>query len=81
MENVDSILFKHARPDFDLWVAELEKIGYTNSFEVLNAKDHGVAQNRKRMFMVSTLRMGKFVFPAARPLDTRLKDYLDKNVP
>lgn len=81
MENVDSILFKHARPDFDQWVRLLDGLGYTNSFSVLNAKDHGVAQNRKRMFMVSTKTLGKFVFPAKRPLTTRLKDYLQKDVP
>ena len=81
MENVDSILFKHARPDFDQWVRLLDSLGYTNSFAVLNAKDHGVAQNRKRLFMVSTRTLGKFVFPETRPLTTRLKDYLDKDVP
>lgn len=81
MENVDSILFKHTRADFDRWVTLLEDLGYTNSYRVLNAKDHGVAQNRKRLFMVSTRRLGKFVFPAARPLTKRLKDYLDRDVP
>lgn len=81
MENVDSILFKHARPDFDMWVRELEDLGYTNSFEVLNAKDHGVPQNRKRMFMVSTLTLGKFEFPKPRPLTKRLKDVLEEDVP
>ena len=68
MENVDSILF-------------LDGLGYTNSYQVLNAKDFGIPQNRKRMFMVSTLTLGKFKFPEGRPLTIRLKDILEKDVP
>lgn len=81
MENVDSILFKHAINDFLQWVRFLDGLGYTNSYQVLNAKDFGIPQNRKRMFMVSTLTLGKFKFPEGRPLTIRLKDILEKDVP
>ena len=81
MENVDSILFKHAINDFLQWVRFLDGLGYTNSYQVLNAKDYGIPQNRKRMFMVSTLTLGKFIFPEGRPLTIRLKDVLEKDVP
>lgn len=81
MENVDSITFKHVRPDLDTWIRKLETLGYTNSWEIINAKDHGIPQNRKRFFMVSTLTKGKFVFPKARPLELRLKDMLESDVP
>lgn len=81
MENVDSITFKHVRPYLDMWIRQLEKLGYTNSWEIINAKDHGIPQNRKRFFMVSTLTKGKFVFPKSRPLELRLKDMLEKDVP
>lgn len=81
MENVDAILYKHAIRDFEQWVRFLDGLGYTNSYKVLNAKDHGVPQNRRRMFMVSTLTMGKFRFPESRPLEIRLKDVLEKDVP
>ena len=81
MENVDSITFKHVRPDLDTWIRKLETLGYTNSWEIINAKDHGIPQNRKRFFMVSTLTKGKFMFPKARPLELRLKDMLEKDVP
>ena len=80
MENVDSILHKHAIEDFNQWIRLLDSLGYTNSYTVLNAKDHGIPQNRKRMFMVSTRTYGKFVFPEARPLQYVLKDFLDKDV-
>lgn len=81
MENVDSILFKHAIADFQEWVRFLDQLGYTNAYQVMNAKDHGVPQNRKRLFMVSTLHLGKFIFPKPRILTTRLKDVLETNVP
>lgn len=81
MENVNSILFKHAIKDFLEWVGFLEKLGYTNSYAVLNAKDYGIPQNRKRMFMVSTLHSGKLRFPDPKPLTIRLKDVLEKDVP
>lgn len=80
MENVDSITFKHAIGDFKQWIRLLDSLGYTNSYEIINAKDHGVAQNRKRLFLVSTLHYGKLIFPKGRPLDKRLKDYLEEDV-
>lgn len=81
MENVDSITFKHARPDLDMWIGKLESLGYTNSWRIVNAKDHGIPQNRKRFFMVSTRTKGLLVFPKKRPLGIRLKDMLEMSVP
>ena len=81
MENVDSITFKHARPDLDMWIRQLELLGYTNSWAIINAKDHGIPQNRRRFFMVSTLNKGKLLFPEPYPLKLRLKDMLEKDVP
>ena len=80
MENVDSILHKHAIGDFKLWIRLLDSLGYTNSYAVLNAKDHGIPQNRKRLFMVSTRTMGKLIFPEPRTLNLRLKDMLESDV-
>lgn len=80
MENVDSILHKHAIADFNLWVRLLDSLGYTNSYQVINAKDHGIPQNRKRLFMISTQTVGRFRFPESRPLELRLKDMLEEDV-
>jgi DNA (cytosine-5)-methyltransferase 1 len=65
MENVDAVLFKSNRAVFDKWVSFLSDLGYTSSYAVLNAKDYGLPQNRKRCFMVSSLHKGKFKFPPA----------------
>ena len=81
MENVDAIIAKANRPHLDRFIISLNRLGYTSSWKILNAKDYGVAQNRKRFFMVSTLHKGEFVFPEKQILTKRLKDYLEKNVP
>ena len=81
MENVDAILFKANMPGFQRWMDRLADMGYTNSYQVLNAKDYGVPQNRKRCFLVFTLTKGALVFPAPIPLKIRMKDLLEKDVP
>lgn len=77
MENVDAVLNKKNKPEFDRMCKSLEELGYTNNYKVLNAKDYGVAQNRKRCFMISSLDGKKYAFPDAIPLTKVLKDYLE----
>ena len=63
MENVDAILNKKNIAEFNRWIEFLTNLGYTSSYKVLNAKDFGVPQNRKRCFMVSSLGGRRFIFP------------------
>lgn len=72
---------------FNLWCSELEKLGYVNYAQVLNAKHYGVPQNRERIFLVSVrqdvlseLADGIFHFPAPFPLEKKLKDVLEEDV-
>lgn len=80
MENVEAILFKTNKPHFDSFISRLDELGYTSSYQVLNAKDFGVPQNRRRCFMVSMLNGRKFRFPEGWELPIRLKDVLENNV-
>lgn len=80
MENVDAILNKRNIVEFNHWISFLTDLGYTSEYKILNAKDFGVPQNRKRCFMVSTLDGRKFVFPEGVPLETRLCDVLEDDV-
>lgn len=80
MENVDAILTKDNKPNFMRWILTLNKMGYNSSYEVLNAKDYGIPQNRNRCFMVSTLTKGTFRFPPKITLEKCLKDYLEDEV-
>lgn len=77
MENVPQVIGKKNINDFKDWCLFLTKLGYTNSYELLNAKDYGIPQNRERCFMVSVLGNKKFKFPSGVPLKVRLKDILE----
>lgn len=81
MENVPDVLSKKNCKDFALWIKFLENLGYTNKYEILNAKDYGVPQNRERCFMLSWLGEDYYYdFPDKIPLKIRLKDVLQKKV-
>jgi DNA (cytosine-5)-methyltransferase 1 len=56
MENVKAILNEEFKTDLNLWVLELEKLWYkTTKPFVVNSSDVGSAQNRSRVFMISSL--------------------------
>lgn len=80
MENVPQVLGKKNINDFTMWVEILAKLGYQSKYELLNAKDFAIPQNRNRCYMVSVLGGGEYGFPETIGLDYRLKDFLDKNV-
>lgn len=52
-ENVAALVSQKFIRLFNEWQLLLERMGYTNFTQVLNAKDYGVPQNRERVFMVS----------------------------
>lgn len=79
-ENVKNLLSKKHRHNFDAYLETMEKLGYKNYYQVLNAKHYGVPQNRERVFTVSILGGDKYSFPDPIPLDKKLKDVLEKNV-
>ena len=84
MENVKQVISNKNKPDFDAWRESLRQLGYESQYQVLNAKDYGVAQNRERCFMVSWLRSEfgnvTYTFPEPIPLKKRLRDYLEDEV-
>ena len=80
MENVPQVISDVNIKDFHAWQDFLQSLGYTNYLQVLNAKDYGVAQNRKRCFMFSFLGKYNYKFPAPIPLTKSMKDYLEDSV-
>ena len=52
-ENVKNLLSKKHRHNFDSYLEIMESLGYANYYQVLNAKDYGIPQNRERVFTVS----------------------------
>ena len=80
MENVRALFSEKFRDDWREIQLRLERMGYTNHADILNAKDYGVAQNRERVFIVSILGEYNYTFPKPIPLTKRLKDYLEDEV-
>lgn len=81
-ENVKNLLSKKHRHNFDAYIEAMEKLGYHSSYQVLNAKDFGVPQNRERVFTVSIRNdlNADFKFPEPQELTIRLKDVLEPQV-
>lgn len=82
-ENVKNLTGKKFNAQFQIVLASLEVAGYNNYWQVLNAKDYGIPQNRERVFIVSIRKdidTGFFKFPEPFPLELRLKDMLEDEV-
>ena len=79
MENVDALLSKKFINQWKEIVEELSNIGYNTYYQVLNAKECGIPQNRKRVFGLSIRKdidKGAFTFPIPFDNGKRLKDVL-----
>ena len=81
-ENVKNLLSKKHRHNFDAYIEAMDKLGYHSKYQVLNAKDFGVPQNRERVFTVSIRNdlNVDFKFPEPQELTIRLKDVLEPQV-
>lgn len=76
-ENVRGLMNHDGGRTFEIVKATFDELGYQYSYEVLNAKDYGIPQNRERIFIVG-FRDGAadFIFPEAIPLEHRMQDFL-----
>jgi DNA (cytosine-5)-methyltransferase 1 len=96
-ENVKGLLSDDGGRTFQEWVNMLggksvngvpvlfsyeESVPYHLYWQVLNAKHHGVPQNRERVFLIGIRddADNKFQFPREEHLPKRLKDVLEDNV-
>jgi len=61
-ENVRNVLSKHMIHNFNGYLREMERLGYTNSFDVLDAREFGLPQARQRVFTISSLDNEYFNF-------------------
>lgn len=82
-ENVKNILSKKHKHNFDDYIKILEELGYNNYYQVLNAKNYGIPQNRERVYTISIRKdidNKQFKFPEKEELKIRLKDILEAEV-
>lgn len=53
------------------------EINYEVKYEILNAKDYGIAQNRNRIFIIGTLKKNTFIFPRKENIQISIKKVID----
>jgi DNA (cytosine-5)-methyltransferase 1 len=79
-ENVRNVTSRHMIANFVRYQKEMERMGYTNSYEVLDAREFGLPQARERVFTISTLGGEKFCFDELIRTPMRSIDkFLEKN--
>jgi DNA (cytosine-5)-methyltransferase 1 len=82
-ENVKNILSAKHKHNFDAYIQTMKTLGYNSYYQVLNAKDYGIPQNRERVYTISIRKdidKGIFKFPEKEELKLRLKDMLEDKV-
>lgn len=82
LENVKNLVGKRFKEQFFEWVYYLSELGYDTYWQVLNAKNYGIPQNRERVFAISIRKdlNQTFEFPKPEELKIRLKDILEDEV-
>ena len=80
-ENVKNVLSKHMVHNFSKYIEEMNKLGYTSNYDVLNAMDFGLPQRRERVFTVSCLDGTFFNFNTLERKSMRnISEFLEKDV-
>lgn len=82
-ENVKAVLSNDSGETWKTMTTIFEQLGYQWSYQILNAKDYGIPQNRERVFVVGfrkDLKVKGFEFPKPIPLTKTMQDFLLDNV-
>lgn len=79
-ENVKNVTSKHMIHNFNRYLSEMQKLGYKNSFQTLDAREFGLPQARERVFTISVLNGEPFNFDDLIKTPMRnLKEFLEDN--
>lgn len=81
LENVKGLVGHDKGKTFKVILETLKELGYSVKYQVLNAKDYGVPQNRERIYMLGFLEDDvAFEFPDQITLNKTIHDCLEKVV-
>lgn len=79
-ENVKNVTSKHMKANFNRYLSEMERMGYANNYEILDARQFGLPQARERVFTISVLNGDPFDFSDLIKTPMRnIKDFLEDN--
>ena len=81
-ENVKNVLNSSNKKNFEQYITEMSKLGYTSNHRILNARNFGLPQARERVFTISVLGSEVFNFDELITTEpaSNLKDYLEDKV-
>ncbi|URN96910.1 MAG: DNA (cytosine-5-)-methyltransferase [Candidatus Pristimantibacillus lignocellulolyticus] len=80
-ENVKGVLDKDMIHSFNKYLDYISNLGYTNSYEVINAMDYGIPQKRERIFTISILNGKPFNFSKMRKRQLRpIDEFIEVDV-
>ena len=84
LENVSALVSKKFYPLFEKWIKTVASYGYESFWQVLNARQYAVPQNRERVFLISILKEGNetidYNFPNPIESNCTIEDILEDDV-
>ena len=80
LENVKNLKSHDKGRTFKVILFHLEQLGYTVAYQILDTKDFGLPQSRKRIFIVAHKQDVDFEFPEPLAVETRIKSILEIDV-
>lgn len=81
-ENVKNVTSRHMKANFNRYISEMERLGYTSNYKLLDAREFGLPQARERVFTVSVIGNKKFDFDDIIKTPMRnINDFLLEDVP
>jgi DNA (cytosine-5)-methyltransferase 1 len=81
LENVKGLVGHDKGKTFKVILETLKELGYSVNYQILNAKDFGVPQNRERIYIVCFLEDDTtFEFPEQVKLNKKIQDCLEEKV-
>lgn len=80
LENVRNLATHDKGNTLKVIIRTLEDLGYKVFYDILNAKDFGVPQNRARVYIVGFRDNVDFVFPQGSKIKTKVGNILEKKV-
>lgn len=77
-ENVKGLTNHNGGKTWETIINEFKSLDYNISYQILNAKDYGIPQNRERVFVIGFKDKKKhFEFPHKQKLKLKVKDLLE----
>lgn len=80
LENVEGLVTHDKGRTFKTIINTLEELGYTVSYKVLDSKDFGLAQSRKRIYIVGTSNGRKVNLNFTPQKQVTLEKIIEKNI-